>query len=131
MLTQSRTAPPKRIISLWLPHFTAEWRLREIGEIGGGPFAIVSEVSGATRISSLNQTAEAQGLARGMSLSDARAMAPDLITRSGMPEREAAALAAIARWAGRFSPFIATEEGEALVMDASGCAHLFGGKRRC
>ncbi|MDG1209134.1 MAG: DNA polymerase Y family protein [Paracoccaceae bacterium] len=128
MLTQSRTAPPKRIISLWLPHFTAEWRLREIGEIGGGPFAIVSEVSGATRISSLNQTAEAQGLARGMSLSDARAMAPDLITRSGMPEREAAALAAIARWAGRFSPFIATEEGEALVMDASGCAHLFGGE---
>lgn len=128
-LTQSRTAPPKRIVSLWLPRFAAEWRLRGIGEIGEAPFTIIGEVSGATRIASLNAAAEAQGLARGMSLSDARAMAPDLITRPAAPEREASALAAIARWAGRYSPFVATEEGEALVMDATGCAHLFGGER--
>lgn len=128
-LTQSRTAPPKRIVSLWLPRFAAEWRLRGIGEIANAPFAIIGEVSGATRIASLNAAAEAQGLARGMSLSDARAMAPDLITRPAAPEREASALAAIARWAGRYSPFIAAEEGEALVMDATGCAHLFGGEQ--
>lgn len=128
-LTQPRTAPPKRIVSLWLPRFAAEWRLRGIGEIANAPFAIVGEVSGATRIATLNAAAEAQGLARGMNLSDARAMAPDLITRPAEPEREASALAAIARWAGRYSPFIAAEEGEALVMDASGCAHLFGGER--
>ncbi len=127
--TQPRTAPPKRIVSLWLPRFAAEWRLRGIGEIASAPFAIIGEVSGATRIASLNVIAEAQGLARGMSLSDARAMAPDLITRPAAPEREASALAAIARWAGRYSPFIATEEGEALVMDATGCAHLFGGEQ--
>lgn len=127
--TQPRTAPPKRIVSLWLPRFAAEWRLRGIGEIASAPFAIIGEVSGATRIASLNAIAEAQGLARGMSLSDARAMAPDLITRPAAPEREASALAAIARWAGRYSPFIATEEGEALVMDATGCAHLFGGEQ--
>lgn len=127
-LTQPRTAPPKRIVSLWLPRFAAEWRLRGIGEIADGPFAIVAEVSGATRIASLNAAGEGLGLARGMGLSDARAMAPDLITRPAAPEREAAALAAIARWAGRYSPFIATEGNEALVMDATGCAHLFGGE---
>lgn len=128
-LTQPRTTPPKRIISLWLPRFAAEWRLRGIGEIANAPFAIVGEVSGATRIASLNAVAEAQGLARSMGLSDARAMAPDLITRPVEPDREASALAAIARWAGRYSPFIAAEEGEALVMDATGCAHLFGGEQ--
>ena len=46
-LKQSQATPPRRIISLWLPRFAAEWRLRRIGEIGDGPFAIVSEVSGA------------------------------------------------------------------------------------
>lgn len=126
---KDRKAPPRRIISLWLPRFAAEWRLRRIGDVAGAPFAIVGEQSGATRLASLNAAAEAQGLAKGMSLSDARAIAPDLITRPAAPERETAALAAIARWAGRYSPFIAAEEGEALVLDATGCAHLFGGEK--
>ena len=123
--------PAKRIISLWLPRFAAEWRLRGMGGGAGpgdAPFAIVGETSGAVRLTSVNAGAEAAGLAKGMSLSDARAIAPDLITRPAAPERQAMALAALARWAGRYSPFVATEEGEALVMDATGCAHLFGGE---
>ncbi|MEM7270451.1 MAG: DNA polymerase Y family protein [Pseudomonadota bacterium] len=120
--------PARRIVSLWLPRFAAEWRIRRLGAVEG-PFAIVAETSNAVRLASLNAAAEEAGLAREMALADARAICPDLLTRPAAPEREQAALAALARWAGRWSPFVATEEGEALVLDATGCAHLFGGER--
>ena len=118
---------PRRILSVWLPRFAAEWRLRRLGSVEA-PFAVVGEIGGALRIRSLNAAAEAAGLAREMGLSDARAISPALITRPAAPEREAAALAALARWAERYSPLVATEEGEALILDISGCAHLFGGE---
>ena len=126
--SQPSARPGRRIISLWLPRFTAEWRLRRMGVISA-PFAIVAEASGALRLSSMTAAAEAAGLATGMSLSDARAIAPDLVTRPATPEKEASALAALARWATRFSPFVTTEGDGALVMDASGCAHLFRGEQ--
>ena len=58
---------------------------------------------------------------------DARAIAPKLVTRHGDPARERAFLAALGRWAGRFTPWVA-EDDEALVLDVTGCAGLFGGE---
>lgn len=92
------------------------------------PFAIIAEQSNALSLACLNLEAEEAGLARGMSLSDARSILPNLITRPAAPAREQAALLAFARWAGRFSPFAAIDGAEALALDITGCAHLFGGE---
>ena len=74
----------RRILSLWLPRFAAEWRAKREGFAMGAdapPFAVVGERRGALEIISLTATAETPGAARGMGLTDARAMTPDLITR--------------------------------------------------
>lgn len=127
--------PARRILSLWLPRFAAEWRLRRIGAAAAeAPFATVAEgPGGGLVLASANAAAEAAGLGRGMALADARAILPDLLTRPAAPEREAAALAALARWAGRFSPLVGVERGaegagDGLALDATGVAHLFGGE---
>lgn len=72
--------------------------------------------------------AQARGLEAGQKLADARAVAPDLATHSHEPETDAAALLALARWAERFSPWVAQDGRDGLLIDIAGVAHLFGGE---
>jgi protein ImuB len=76
----------------------------------------------------LNPEAEAAGLRQGQALRDASAMCPGLLTRSETPAADEAFLRALRRWAGKFSPWVAEEAPDALVVDLTGCAHLFGGE---
>lgn len=84
----------------------------------------------------MNQAAERAGLRPGMALADARAILPALFTLPADPVGDNKALAALVDWCGRFSPFIAIDPsgaggaigGNALWLDATGCAHLFGGE---
>jgi len=63
-----------------------------------------------------------------MSLADARAICPDLATRPADLAHEAAALAALRRWASRYAPMVATDGEDGLMADISGVPHLFGGE---
>ncbi|HET9069420.1 MAG TPA: DNA polymerase Y family protein, partial [Amaricoccus sp.] len=124
--------PSRRILSLWFPRLAAERVLRlEPGlglGLGGRPLAVVREARGALVLASLSAAAEAAGLRRGMALGDARAICPALLTRPEDPGAETTFLLALRRWAERFSPLVATEGREGLVLDVTGCAHLFGGE---
>jgi len=72
--------------------------------------------------------AEAQGIFAGMSLADARALMPDLLTAPHEPEQDQEALARLADWCSRFSPWVALDGADGLILDLSGIAHLFGGE---
>lgn len=87
----------------------------------------------ADHLHCLTPNAEAQGLHRGMSLADARAICPTLTTRPADLAREAAALAALRRWASRYAPMVAIDGSDGLMADTTGVAHLFGGEEelRC
>ena len=62
-----------------------------------------------------------------MALADARAICPDLATRPADLAREAAALAALRRWAGRYAPMVARLGVVGLMAYFWGVRHLFGG----
>ncbi len=79
-------------------------------------------------LTSLNLPALRLGLRVGQPVRDAHAMCAGLVTRTRSPQAEAAFLAALRRWAGKFSPWVAEEAADALVVDLTGCAHLFGGE---
>ena len=126
--SESSSMTPRRVLSLWFPRLAAERVIRAAPQLIGQPLVVVADRRGGLDLVSLSATAEGLGLRRGMALGDARAICPELVTRPADPPRDAAFLAALRRWAGRFSPW-AAEEGEAgLVLDISGCAHLFGGE---
>lgn len=63
-----------------------------------------------------------------MTLADARAICPDIATRSADLAREAAALASLRRWAGRYAPMVSVDRADGLMADISGVPHLFGGE---
>jgi protein ImuB len=76
-----------------------------------------------------NAQAAARGVRAGMRLSAACALAPDLEHRPRDAAAEAAALAALAAWAGKFTPNISLEPPRALLLDIEGSLRLFGGLR--
>lgn len=118
----------RRILSLWFPRMGAERLLRQERMVEEMPFAVVRDTGQMQIISSLNVMAERKGLSRGQPFRDATAMCPDLITRAQNEQLEARFLTSLRRWAGKFSPWVAEEPPNALVVDLTGCAHLFGGE---
>ncbi|MEM9717325.1 MAG: DNA polymerase Y family protein, partial [Pseudomonadota bacterium] len=92
------------------------------------PFAVLSDRNGLLTVHSLSSDAGALGLSLGQSLSDARAMRPDLLTTILDAPADQAFMAALQRWAGQFSPWVAIEGDTGLCLDITGCAHLFGGE---
>ena len=84
------------------------------------------------RLIALNRAAQEAGLSRGMMLAGAKALVGDLVVADADPASESADLLALARWAMRWTPYVAPIKGltdtHALFLDITGCAHLFGGE---
>ena len=116
----------RRLLSIWFPRLASDSSLRN--RPVEGPFALTHRSGNSDHLHCLNQTASARGLTRGMALADARAICPDLATRPADLAREAAALANLRRWTGRYAPMVATDGVDGLMADISGVPHLFGGE---
>lgn len=92
------------------------------------PFVIVEKNKGALRLSAVSPEAAAIGLTPGLTLADARARVPDLVTLVAEPEADAAFLKRVVVDFGRFTPMAAADGPDGLILDVTGCAHLFGGE---
>ena len=92
------------------------------------PFVLVEKQKGAMRLAAANRAALALGLAPGLSLADARARQPDLGIADLDRRADAAWLERIADGCDRYTPMVACDPPDGLILDISGCAHLFGGE---
>ena len=92
------------------------------------PLAVVAKIKSALRIVALDESAERLGLTRGQALADARAMIPALGVADDDPDADIALLELIADWAERYTPLVALISQHGLMLDITGCAHLFGGE---
>ena len=75
-----------------------------------------------------NAVARRAGVAPGLRFADARARVPDIVAEPVDRAADTQALAALALWMERWSPAIALAGPDAVLIDATGCAHLFGGE---
>ena len=130
----------RRVISLWLPNFATECLSRREPTLDGQPFVTVAAVQGGLRVAAPSAAAAAEGIVPGLPLTDARAQYPGLKAFPADPVEDAKTLVRIAEWCGAYTPWTAPEAGgEALEgggagagvwLDATGCAHLFGGEAK-
>ncbi|MEO1661728.1 MAG: DNA polymerase Y family protein [Pseudomonadota bacterium] len=93
-----------------------------------GSFATIAEEKNAWRVTHANDQALTGGVVAGQALADARAICPDLLTEPGDPVREDLLLRALWRWADALSPRVSLDAPDGLLLDITGCAHLFGGE---
>jgi len=68
----------------------------------------------------------------GMSLAHAQSLLTDcsIIVEHYTPDEYGKRLNALAQWARRFSPIVQCDIPDGLLLDITGCAHLFGGEER-
>ncbi len=92
------------------------------------PFALVEGGTKGLRLSALNQAARNFGLMRGQRLADARAAVPDLLTEQHETEKDVTSLLGLCRWMERYSPWVAPDGRDGILLDVTGIPHLFGGE---
>ncbi len=93
-----------------------------------GPRVVVASIDQAQRIVALNDAAAHLRLKPGMALADARAMYPALPVAEADVEADRNLLTTIADWCDRYTPLVGLDPPDGLVLDITGCAHLFGGE---
>src|ERR1700704_2984300 len=121
----------RRILSLWLPRLPTDRIKRQLCRDDGSreePSIVVAKQNNALQISALDDAAAHLGLEVGLPLANARAVCPQLRVFDADEVADAKALNAIACWCDRFTPLVALDSPHGLLLDITGCVHLFGGE---
>jgi protein ImuB len=120
----------KRIVSIWLPSWPI-FRLKRAEPEAvpmREPFALVENGLHGLVVSAVNDAAARLGLEVGITLTDARAAHPALLSRPAEARKDKLALLKLARWAGRYGPNRHIDGKDGFWIDITGVAHLFGGE---
>ncbi len=80
----------------------------------------------ALRLFAVDRVAENFGLHVGQPLANARAIVPELEVVPANHQADAALLIQLADWCDRFTPVVALDPPDGLIMDIAGTHHLFG-----
>ena len=100
----------------------------ENASIQNHPSIVVAKQNNALQIFALDDAAAALNLDIGLPLANARAICPQLQVFDADEAADALALNAIAAWCDRFTPLVALDSPHGLLLDITGCVHLFGGE---
>ena len=91
----------------------------------GVPYAVIEKVKGAHRLYAVDPAAAGLGIAPGMTLADARARVPDLAAFDHAPHDDHVWLERLADGCARYTPWVTLDAPDGLVLDVTGCVHLF------
>jgi protein ImuB len=118
----------KRFLSIWLRYLATDWFTLRQPQLKNIPFVLTEPSHGRQVIRAANALAEAKGVYAGGVLADARAVVPSLQAFDHKPGLTEQLLQRIAEWCIRFTPVAAVDLPDGIMLDASGCAHLWGGE---
>ena len=140
MMTSSGS---RRFLSLWLTHWSTDQYLRRRRtaksssmsasvqmEAMTAPLVLAAQSGNRQEIQAVDPRAAKLGVQTGMAVADARAWLPQLVVEAHDPAADAADLRRLADWATRFSPLVAVDGADGLMLDIAGCAHLWGSEAR-
>jgi protein ImuB len=117
----------RRYVSIWFRYLTTDWFTLRQPQLKTLPFVLRTSEHGRMVITAANAIAEQQGIARGMVLADARAMTPSLQVLDDKPDLAGKLLNRLAQWCIRFTPVVAIDPPDGIILDVTGCTHLWNG----
>lgn len=93
-----------------------------------GMTVVYGKRGNAEVLTAVSDTAARRGLTPGLALTQARAMHPSLDAVPEDAEADTQLLEHIAGWCLRYTPLLACDAPDGLLLDITGCAHLYGGE---
>jgi protein ImuB len=118
----------KRYLSLWFKQLLTDQLTIANPSLNEAPLVIAIKDRGRQSVKTCNNFALKQGIKRGMSVADAKALVPDVVVEDNVEGTEQLLLKDLGEWCIRFSPIVAIDEPDGLLMDITGCCHLWQGE---
>src|SRR5262249_51729776 len=122
----SSVSSSQRILSLWLDRLSTDRGARQWRE-GPSPLAIFGKRGNRDRLLAAGAGGERRGPAPGLARARARAMHPTLTAGREARAADPRLLDAIAGGCQRYTPLVALDPPDGVLLDVGGCTHLFGG----
>ncbi|AMR33607.1 nucleotidyltransferase [Mucilaginibacter sp. PAMC 26640] len=119
----------RRFVSIWFRYLTTDWLTLRRPELKDLPLIFSAPDHGRMLIVAANLKAMEEGVVIGMPVADAKAIISDLQVFDEKPGRAAKLLKGLGEWCTRYTPIIATDLPDGLMLDVSGCTHLWGSER--
>lgn len=117
-----------RYASIWFPYLLTEYVARKEPDVRNVPFVLASRQRGRMVIDAVSELAARQHIRMGMVLADCKAIMPELQVFESEPDKASKLLNALAEWCVRYSPVVGVDLPDGLILDTSGCTHLWGGE---
>ncbi len=118
----------KRYVLIWFRYLRTDWFARRQPILRDTPFVLSSPVHGRMVITAANAVAHTYGIDIDMTVADARVILPSLKILDDKPEHSNILLKGLAEWCIRYTPYVGIDSADGLVLDATGCTHLWGGE---
>ncbi|TDE17386.1 Y-family DNA polymerase [Dyadobacter psychrotolerans] len=118
----------RRYVNIWFPHLTTDRLIIRNPDLKEIAFVLASPERGRMVVKAVNTVGEVNGIGPGMVVADAKAVFPELQVMDYKPEQAEKLLNALAEWCIRYTPIVAVDLPDGLILDATGCAHLWGGE---
>ncbi|WP_072999220.1 Y-family DNA polymerase [Mariniphaga anaerophila] len=118
----------KRYLYIWFQWLATDRMAKINPELRSKPFLLHAPEHGRVVVRAVNPALQKEGITSGMVLADVRAIFPEVAVFPSEPEADKKLLNNLAEWCFRYTPVVATDLPDGLVLNISGCAHLWGGE---
>jgi len=118
----------KRFVAIWFKHLKTDWWQKKQPDLKDIPFVLAKPDHGRMVITEVSFSAKSKGVYTGMLVSDAKVIYPSLQIIDDIPDLNRRLLKNIALWCIRYAPIVAIDLPNGIILDATGCTHLWNGE---
>ncbi|MDP2115388.1 MAG: DNA polymerase Y family protein, partial [Bacteroidota bacterium] len=119
---------PRRYLYIWFRYLATDRLAKIRPELRGKPFLLSAPEHGRMVVRASSQSLTKDGISPGMVVADVRTILPSVEVFPDDTVAEEKLLKDLAEWCLRYSPVAATDSPDGLILDISGCPHLWGGE---
>jgi len=120
----------QRFVTIWFRHLLTDWFILRQPALRHVPFVLSAPDHGRMMITAASHMALLSGIEPGMVVADARAIIPSLEVIDDQPGLADKLLKAIAEWCIRYTNIVAIDPPDGIILNVTGCAHLWGGEMK-
>ena len=118
----------KRFATIWFRDLRTDWQVRRQPALAAIPFVLALPDHGRMMVTAASKLAQQQGVDAGITVADARSIIPALQVLEDDLMLSQKLLNGLAEWCIRYTPVVAISLPDVLILEATGCAHLWGGE---
>lgn len=119
----------KRFVAIWFRHLKTDWMIYRKPELKNIPFVLALPDHGRMKITEASAVAKRKGLYTGMVVADAKVVIPSLLVIDDDVTLASTLLKRICLYCIRFTPASAVDTPDGLILDVTGCAHLWSSEQ--